>query len=119
MSDTDGVVKAYLHAIAARNFELARSYLCDRGFRYVSPIGNFDNADRFIDNLVAVGSILERLEIRQCMISGNQALAVLDAVITLRGYVSKTIAVLFRVEGGKIRTIEAIFDASDYHRMFA
>ncbi len=118
VSETEVVIKEYLAAIAGHDFKHARSFLAERGFSYLSPIAHFDDADRFIANISALGGILERLEIRQLMVNGSEAVAIVDAVITIRGYLSRTVAILFCVEGGRIRRLEAIFDATDYHKMF-
>jgi hypothetical protein len=118
MNDPRELVKSYLEAVGARDFELARSFLADKGFSYNSPIGVFDDADRFIESISAVGPILEKLTIRHLFAVESEAIAVVDALITLHGYVTRTIAILFNLENGRISTMEAIFDASEYHRMF-
>ena len=118
MSGTESLVKSYLAGLAARDFDLARTFLADRGFKYTSPITSFDEADRFIQHLSAIGPILERLSIHKCMVAGNEAIAIVDTTISFNGYVSYRSAMLFNVADERIRSIEAIFDASDYHRMF-
>ena len=42
-----------------------------------------------------------------------------DARITLHGYVTRTIAILFHMEQRRITSMEVIFDASEYNKMFA
>jgi len=119
MSETAALVKSYLDAFAARDFELARTFLADQGFRHISPLATFNDADRFIHYISALGQILERLQIRKCMVSDNEAIAIVDATITLNGYQDYTAAILFDIQNGIIKSIETIFDASDYHRMFS
>lgn len=119
MNETEDVVKAYLEAIGKRNFELARTYLADRRFSYTSPISSFDDADRFIEQISHIGPILQRLEIRRMFSAGLETIAIVDFLIAIEGYVTHTTAILFRTENGKIRFMEAIFDASDYYRMFS
>jgi hypothetical protein len=118
MSETTDLVESYLGAFAARDFELARTFLADRGFVYTSPLTNFDDPDRFIQHISVLGSILERLEIRKCVASNTEVIAIVDATIALNGYEDHTAAILFRIEHGSIKAMETIFDASDYHRMF-
>lgn len=118
MSEIAFLVKSYLDAIAARDFELARSFLTNRGFRYTSPIATFDDADRFIESLSAIGQILERMNIRRCFVSNNEAVIVLDATITLNGYEDRTAVIFFIFDDASIKSMEVIFDASNYHRMF-
>ena len=118
MSGTENLVRSYLAAFAARDFDLARTFLADKGFKYTSPITSFVDADRFVQYLSAVGPILERLTIHKFMLSGNEAIVVSDMTVTMNGYASYRSAMLFQVADNKIKSIEAIFDASDYHRMF-
>ena len=119
MSETESLVRTYLAAIAARDFDLARTYLADRGFRYTSPINSFTDPDRFIQSFSALGPILERLVIRRCVVTSNEAIVILDTTLTLNGYISYPSAMLFLVVEGYIKSMEAIFDASDYHKLFS
>jgi hypothetical protein len=118
MNDAEQKVRSYLQALGNRDFELARSLLSDNGFSYRSPIGNYDDPDRFIQNISVVGPILESLTIRRLFVSGTEVMVMVDARITLHDYVTRSTAILFHIERGKIRGMEAIFDASEYHKMF-
>lgn len=118
MSGTETLVKSYLAALAARDFDLARTFLAERGFKYTSPITSFDEANRFIQHISTIGPILDRLIVHKCMVNGNEAIVIVDTTLSFNGYVSYRSAMLFNVVDGRIRAIEAIFDASDYHRMF-
>ena len=118
MNNTEQLARSYLQAIGDRDFTLARKMLVDKGFSYKSPIGDYDDADRFIQSVSALEPILEEVSVRRLFASGSEAMALVDTRITLHGYVTRTSAMLFRVEKGKITTIEAIFDASEYHKMF-
>ena len=118
MNDAEQQVRSYLGALGERDFELARTLLADRGFSYSSQIGNFNDADQFIQSISAIGPILDKLSIRRLFVSGSEVMTILDARITLSGYVTRTSAILFRVENGRIAAMEAIFDASEYHKMF-
>lgn len=119
MSETAAIVNSYLGAFAARDFELARTFLADRGFKYISPLATFNDADRFINYISALGQILERLVVRKCLVSNDEAIAIVDSTITLNGYEEHTAAILFIIKGGAIKSMETIFDASDYHRLFS
>lgn len=117
MKDSKDLVKAYLSAIESRDFEQARLFLADKNFTYTSPIANYDNADQFIRGISAVGPILEQLTIRSLCMDSSRLITIVDARITLHGYVTRTSALIFELDGGKISGIEAIFDATEYHRM--
>jgi hypothetical protein len=112
-------VEAYLQAIADRDLEQARQYLADARFRYTSPIGSFDNADRLIESLFGVPPILERLNLRKCLSAGEEVIGILDVRVTMQNYATHAIAFWCRVQCGRIRNMEVIFDASEYRRMFA
>lgn len=118
MNDAEQLVRSYLQALGERDFELARTLLADRGFSYRSPIADFDDADRFIQSISAIGPILHELSIRRLFASEAEVMAIVDTRITLHGYVTRSSAILFRVENGRIRAMDAIFDASEYHKMF-
>ena len=118
MNDAEQLVRSYLQALGERDFELARTLLADRGFSYRSPIADFDDADRFIQSISAIGPILHELSIRRLFASEAEVMAIVDTRITLHGYVTRSSAILFRAENGRIRAMDAIFDASEYHKMF-
>ncbi len=112
-------VESYLQAIAGRDLEQARQYLADTRFRYSSPIGSFDNADRLIESLFGVPPILEQLTLRKCLSAGEEVIGIVDVRVTMQNYATHAIAFWCRVEAGRIRSMEVIFDASEYRRMFA
>ena len=112
-------VEAYLRAIAERDLEHARQYLADTRFFYTSPIGCFDDADRLIESLFGVPPILEQLTLRKCLGSGDEVIGILDVRVTMQNYATHTIAFWCRVQDGRIGSMEVIFDASEYRRMFA
>lgn len=118
MNDAEQQVRSYLRALGERNFELARTFLADDGFSYRSPIGDFDNANHFIQTISAIGPILEKLTIRRLFVSKAEVMTIVDARITLHGYVTRSSAILFHIKNGRIAAMEAIFDASEYHKMF-
>ena len=112
-------VEAYLQAIAERDLDQARRYLADTRFRYTSPIGSFADADRLIESLFGVPPILEQLTLRKCLSEGEEVIGILDVRVTMQNYATHAIAFWCRVEDGRIRSMEVIFDASEYRRMFA
>ena len=111
------VVEDYLGAFARRDYDAARACLADRGFEYISPIASFDNADVFISGMDGVGAILHRLETRLRFVEGNDVCHVLDITVSMDGYETSRLVQLARVEGDRIVRLEAIFDATGFHRM--
>ncbi len=119
MSDPKSVVENYMAAINGRDFDRAREFLADAGFRYTSPIGTYEDADRFIDSLLGVGAILERAQIDRLFLNGEEVMAIVETLTTLSGYRRHNLAIWFRVKDGRIRSMETFFDASEYKQMFA
>ncbi len=113
----DEIVSALLDAFEARDFELARTYLSDDAFSYLSPIESFSNADTFISNISRVGPILERIERCKTFVNGDEVCSVLKTHTTMDTLNAVPVVQLSTVVDGKITAIEAIFDATEYNRM--
>ena len=112
------IVDAYLAAIAARDFQRARSYLSDRGFSTRSPISTFTSADAYITDISRVGAILERLHRRKTFADGDEVCAIVDYVTHMHQRLVSPVVHLMRVQDGKIVSIESFFDARAYAEMF-
>ncbi len=116
-TDPTDIVEGYLQAFGERDSEMARTYLADRGFSFVSPISHFDDADAFAQSLDAVGAILERMRIRHRFAAGDVVCHVLDVTVAMASYQTQTVIHLAQLERGRIRRLEVIFDATEYNRM--
>ena len=112
------VVNAYLDALEARDFGLARTYLADAHFTYRSPVVNVDSADAFIAEIWRVGPILERIERRRHFVDGNAVCSILNFKLSMSGFQNVPVAHLATVTNGKIVAIEAFFDATEYKKLF-
>lgn len=118
MRNPETVVVNYIRAIGERDLDRARGYLSDEQFFYTSPIGSYDDADKFMHSLFGVGPILEKLEIKKLFSADNEVMMVVDAVTTLSDYSTYHIAMWFEVEDGSIIAMDTFFDASPYKEMF-
>lgn len=112
------VVEAYLDAIESRDFEHARSYLADRGFSYRSAISSFDDPDAFMADVWRVGPIMDGIERRRTFVDGEEVCSILNFRIRMDRLQVTPVVQLARVVDGKIVSIEAFFDASEYVKMF-
>ena len=112
------IVDAYLDAIEARDFDLARTYLADKHFEYRSPILNCKSADEFIANISHVGTILERIERRHTFVDGYDVCNILRFVTSMSTLISTDAVQWSKVKDGKINCIESFFDARAYREMF-
>jgi hypothetical protein len=111
-------VRQYFEAVAARDFELARSYLGDGEFSYASPLGTFTSADAFIADLWRVGPILESVELRRVFVDGDTVCSILNFRTSMPDLQIVPAAHLATVKAGKIVAVEVFFDASHYLKMF-
>lgn len=112
------VVDGYLNAIESRDFELARTYLADRGFSYRSVINSFDDADAFMADIWRVGPVMDGIERRRTFVDGDEVCTILNFRIRMDRVQITPVVQLSRVVDGKIVSIEAFFDASEYLKMF-
>jgi limonene-1,2-epoxide hydrolase len=115
--DAARTVEGHLRAVAARDFDRARTYLADRGFSYRSPLSRHADADQFIADISRVWPILEGIDVRRTFADGDAVCTILDYRVRPSSLQIVPVAQLARVSGGRIVELEAIFDASDYRRM--
>jgi hypothetical protein len=112
------VVEGYLDAIESRDFEAARRFLADEGFSYRSAIAEFQDADAFIADLWRVGPIMEGIERRRTFVDGAEVCSIMNFRTRMDRLQVTPVVQLARVVDGKIVSLEAFFDASEYVRMF-
>jgi hypothetical protein len=112
------VVDAYLDAIESRDFELARTYLADQGFSYRSAINSFDDADALMADVWRVGPVMDGIERRRTFVDGDEVCTIMNFRIRMDRLQITPVVQLSRVVDGKIVSIEAFFDASEYVKMF-
>lgn len=112
------VFSDFLDAFEARDFERVRGYLSDTQFSYYSPVSKYDSADAFVANIARIGPILERIERRRIFVDGNTVCGILNLKTTMEGLRQVPVVQLATVVDGSIVTLEAIFDATAYNRMF-
>lgn len=115
----ESVVTAFIDAIEARDFEAARECLADTGFSYRSPLSRIDNADNFILTVSRIGPILERIERRNTFVDGPDVCSILNYRTTIDAIREVPVVQLAAVVAGKIVSLEAFFDASEYNKMLS
>jgi hypothetical protein len=112
------VVDRYFRALAAGDFRAMRALLADAGFQYRSPLGHFDDADAFVQDISRVGQILEGLLRRRSFVAGDEVCSILDVRTRFDTLRITTVVQLARVVDRRIVQIESIFDASEYQDLF-
>ena len=112
------VVNAYIDALEARDFDLARQYLSDTGFHYRSPVTETSSADNFNLIISRIGPILERIERRKTFTKADEVCVIMHFITTMEHLKDVPVVQVCRVADGKIVDMEVFFDASEYNRMF-
>jgi len=112
------VGNAYVDALEARDFELARTYLSDTGFHYRSPVTESSNADNFTVIISRIGPILERIERRKVFTKDDEVCIVMHIITTMEQMKDMPVVLLAKVVDGRITDMEVFFDASEYNKMF-
>ena len=118
LDEPEKVVDAYLKALEARDYELARTFLSDEKFHYRGPTGQFDDPDRFMEIVWPVGQILRRIERRKTFLDGPNVCNFMTFHVHIDKPRSVSVVQWAVVEKGRIVAIETVFDASEYVRMF-
>jgi hypothetical protein len=110
VSNPIALVDAYLDAIGGHDYERARHYLADAGFRYESPISTFTDADDFIEYLSLSAGIVQRIEPIKVFSDGDDVCHFLLFVVKIAQWA--------RVMSGRIQQLVLVFDAHLYRVMF-
>lgn len=108
------IVNAYLEAAIGFDYALARTYLADEGFQYVTPLNQFQSADQFIAYAEMASPIVQRVETRKVFVNGNDVCHILNVTSQISEKRSNTLVVWATVEDGKIKMLEVVFDAHEY-----
>jgi hypothetical protein len=116
--DPRSLVDIYLDALAAHDYDRARGYLADEGFRYESPIAAFSNADDFIRHMSITGGITQDIVRRKVFTDGADVCHFLLYGFQISEKETAKVAQWAHVEKGRIQWIEILYDASGYHRFF-
>ena len=112
------LVDAYIVALSAREYDQARRYLADAGFEYTSPVASFDDADDFMEYTMLMGGIVHSIGIRKVFVDGADVCHFLVFTTQIAEREQTSVAQWSRVERGRIRRIEVLFDAHQYKVMF-
>ena len=112
------VVNAYLDALEARDFELARQYLSDTGFHYRSPVTETSSADNFNLIISRIGPILERIQRCRIFTNDDDVCVIMHIITTMEHLKDVPVVQVCKVVDGKIIDMEVFFDASEYNKMF-
>jgi hypothetical protein len=116
-NETRRVVEAYFAAWTTKNTEEAYALLAEK-LEFTGPGARFESAAAFKPGLEWFASMTRSARISELVVDGERATLLYDCEFpapagTLR------IASFFRVESGKIRTYEVVFDTTEYKKVTA
>jgi ketosteroid isomerase-like protein len=114
---TRRVVEAYFAAWTAKKVDEAYALLAEN-LEFSGPTASYRSADEFRPALVTFAAMTKEARIAELMVEGDRAAMLYDCELPppvggLR------IASFFRVENGKIRWYETLFDATELRKLLA
>jgi len=109
------IVERYFDAWTSGDFETARSLLHD-DMSFRGPIDTFETADALLGSIKGLAQIVTGAERRGLIADGNQVAVVYD--LHTGPVPTAPVAEWYRVEQGKIVSMEAFFDARPFAAMF-
>ncbi|MBK1872907.1 MULTISPECIES: nuclear transport factor 2 family protein [Marinobacter] len=111
------LVAQFIAYIQAQRFDEAKSLLAPEGFEYVGPNMRFLNRDDMLSYQFGMAAIQKDLIVRQLSADGEHVFAILDYQTHFQPIGDVRLAVWFRVEGDKIHTVEAFYNAAVVENM--
>ena len=117
-ADPLSVVEAFFAAREAFDFERARALLADTGFSFKSPIAAFDSPDHLIQYSAHTSGIVQSVVVRKVFTDGPDVCHFLTYQVQISEKLAVDAVQWTRVEDGRIRRIEVLFDASIYRDLF-
>lgn len=118
MTSPRDVVEQYVHAFAGKDVKKMRSFLSDTNFSFKGPLQAFATADEFAAALVPLVPIIQSVDVQKAIADGNDVCMFYGLATTVSSIGTTRIAELFRVENGKIVSINLYFDPRPYVAMF-
>ena len=112
------LVQRYLDAVAAFDYDIARGYLSDDGFEYVSPISTFRCADALTRYLQLATPIIQRIAVQRAFADGADVAHFLMVTTQLSEKLYVNVAQWAHVRAGRIDRLQLVFDAHWYRSMF-
>lgn len=116
--DPKTLVETYLDALLAYDYRAARFCLADRGFHYVSPLGELDSAEALINQSFLTSGIISRYEIRKAFVDGPDVCHVLLFHVQISEKQQVPLVQWAHVHDARIQRLEVFFDAHPYRTLF-
>jgi hypothetical protein len=115
--DTKQIITSYHDAWTQGNMEAARACLAD-DLDFQGSIDTFTRADDFVAALSMFRTMLRQVTVLHSYYTGNGAALLYDCDTMSPAGVIRT-AEFFTVEGGRIKSIRLVFDATELRKLMA
>ena len=113
------LVLAYIDALEALNFPIARSFLADDGFEYFGPNMHFTSADEILTFLFGMGPIQKAIDTRRVVTEGDEVCVLLDYKTFFEPIGDVRVAIWAKVVGDRIHKIEVFYNAAVVENMLS
>jgi SnoaL-like domain len=110
------IVMAYQRALGSQDYKTARSYMSDV-FSFKGPLASHDKPEGLLEDLKNLHSIVKGMEMKKIFVDGDDVCLLYNLITTTPPATSFT-AEWYHVQGGKISSINVVFDARPYAAMF-
>lgn len=117
MSTTASIVQAFLKALGSNDFAGARQLLAD-DFHFVGPFDTFDTPEPYVAALRKLYPIVKGITVQHLFVDGEDA-CLLYEMETSTAAGTAFICEWFRVRGGAISSMRAVFDARPFAPLFS
>lgn len=111
------IVAQFIADIQNQRIDEAKALLDSEGFEYVGPNMRFLSPDDMMTYQFGMFAIQKDLILRQLSADGDHVFAILDYRTNFAMIGDVRLAVWFRVQGDKIKTVEAFYNAAVVENM--
>lgn len=111
------IVAQFIADIQTQRTDEARTLLASEGFEYVGPNMRFLSPDDMMTYQFGMFAIQKDLILRQLSAEGDHVFAILDYRTNFEMIGDVRLAVWFRIQGDKIKTVEAFYNAAVVENM--
>lgn len=118
MTRPKDLVEQYVDVFARKDLKKMRRFLSETNFSFKGPLQAFATAYDFAAALVPLVPIIQSVDVKKVIADGNDVCVFYDLATTVPTIGTTRIAELFRVENGKIISINLYFDRRPYAAMF-
>src|SRR5712691_127303 len=110
------IVEGYRAALGKGDFATARTLMQDN-MSFQGPLDTFNTADQYLEAARKLASIIQHVDVKKVFVNGDDVCVLYD-MVTNTPAGTAFIAEWYRVDGGKISALHAVFDARPFAALF-